>query len=68
MPSWHENTVIPKDKAAQNSLISGDLGPVTGDLGPVTGDLGPVTGDLGPIPIPIIGIYLTIFSRYHTDI
>jgi hypothetical protein len=28
MPSWHERTVIPKDKAAQNSLIIGDLGPV----------------------------------------
>ena len=28
MPSWHERTVIPKDKAAQNSLIIGDFDPV----------------------------------------
>ena len=26
--SWHEKAVIPKDKAAQNSFIRGDFGPV----------------------------------------
>ena len=28
MPSWHERTVIPNDRAAQNSLIIGDFDPV----------------------------------------